>query len=69
MSDPAASKVPCPVHMSMHPNYVIEPDSPEKGFKKGQGYEKMKTDKICLVLLAQRMQKLACNQRKECKPP
>ena len=45
MSDPAGSKVPCPVHMHMHLHFVIGPDSPEKGFQKGSGYEKMKTMK------------------------
>ena len=40
MSVPAGSKVPCPVHMHMHPHFAIGPDSPEKGFQKGYGYEK-----------------------------
>ena len=45
MSDPAGSKVPCPVHMHMHPHSVIGPDSPEKGFQKGSRYEKMENEK------------------------
>ena len=40
MSDPAGSKVPCPVHMHMHIHSVIGTDSPEKGFQKGSRYEK-----------------------------
>ena len=42
MSDPAGSKVPCPVHMHMHIHSVIGTDSPEKGFQQGSRYEKMK---------------------------
>ena len=46
MSDPAGSKVPCPVHMHMHIHSVMGTDSPEKGFQKGSRYEKMKNEKM-----------------------